>query len=162
MKPTRVATLVAVAVAVGVAAWVAATLSYAVLPPLPWTAVATLMLVAVVLLVLARSVRARIERKPGAPMLEPLVIARYLVLAKASAYAGAVAAGAFGGVMAYLLSDLTSSTQRADAWVAAVTALAAAGVVVSAKLLEHACRVPKDDDDDENATPPPPADHHHP
>lgn len=148
MTPTRIPTLAAVAVAVGLAFWVLVRMTYASLPPLPWTAVATLVLVAVVELVLARSVHGRIHRNPGAPMLEPLVIARYLVLAKATAYTAAAAAGAFGGLLAYLFGNLTSPTQRADAWVAGACTLAAVLLCVAAMLLEHACRVPKAPDDE--------------
>lgn len=148
MRPTRVPTLVAVALAVGLVLWALVRLTYASLPPLPWTAVATFVLVTVVELVLAHSVRGRIHRKPGAPMLEPLVIARYLVLAKASAYTAAAAAGAFGGVLAYLLPDLNSPTKFSDSLVAAACLLAAAGLCVAAMLLEHACRVPKTPDEE--------------
>lgn len=149
MTPTRVPTLVAVAIAVGLGLWVVARYAYTMLPPLPWTAVATLVLVAVVELVLARSVHARIHRQHGAPLLEPLVIARYLVLGKATAYTAAVAAGAFGGLLAYLLGNLSSGTQTADAWVAGACLLAAVGLCIAALLLEHACRVPKTPDDEE-------------
>lgn len=149
MRPTRVATLVAIAVAVGLLLWTVARFSYASLPPLPWTAVATLVLVAVIELVLARGAHARIRRRPGAPLLEPLVIARYLVLAKATAYAAAAAAGAFGGLFAFLLNSLNSPTQRADAWVAGACTLAAVGLGVAAMLLEYACRVPGGPDDEE-------------
>ncbi|MQA04579.1 MAG: DUF3180 family protein [Streptosporangiales bacterium] len=154
MKPTRIATLVAVAIAVGLVTWVVVRFAYNVLPPLPWTAVATLGLATVVELILARGAHARINRREGAPMLEPLVIARYLVLAKASAYAAAAAAGTFGGLLAYLLGDLASPTQRADAWVAGSCTLASVALGVAAMLLEYACRVPGGGDgDDEEEQP---------
>lgn len=161
MKQTRVASLVATAVAVGVVLWIVVTVAYAALPELPWTAPITLVVVAVVELVLARGVRARIDRRPGAPMLSPLVIARYVVLAKASAYAAAVAAGAFGGLLAYLLTNLTGPSQRGDAWVSGGTTLAACGLAAAALLLEHACRVPPSDDEPTAPAPPPDHEHHH-
>lgn len=148
MTPTRIPTLVAVAVAVGIGLWVIVRMAYAVIPPLPWTTVAVLVLVTIVELVLAWAVWSRINRRPGAPMLGPLVIARYVALAKASAYASAVAAGAFGGLFAYLLDHLSTPTQRADAWVAGACLLAAGALCVAAMLLEYACRVPKDPDDE--------------
>lgn len=161
MKQTRVASLVAVAIAVGVVLWIVVTTAYAALPDLPWTAPITLVVVAVVELVLARGVRARIDRRPGAPMLSPLVIARYVVLAKASAYAAAVVAGAFGGVLVYLLANMNGPTQRGDAWVAGGSMLAACGLVAAALLLEHACRVPPSDDEPSSPAPPPDREHHH-
>lgn len=161
MKQTRVASLVAVAIAVGVVLWVVTTTVYAALPELPWTAPITLVVVAVVELVLARGVRARIERRPGAPMLAPLVIARYVVLAKASAYAAAVVAGAFGGLLVYLVSNLDGPSQRGDAWVSGGSTLAAVGLAAAALLLEHACRVPPSDDEPDAPTPPPDREHHH-
>lgn len=160
MKQTRVASLVAVAIAVGVVLWVVVTAAYAVLPELPWTAPITLVVVAVVELLLARAVRARIDRRPGAPMLSPLVIARYVVLAKASAYAAAVVAGAFGGVLAYLVANLNGPSQRADAWVAGGSTLAACGLAAAALLLEYACRVPPSDDEPSAPAPPPDREHH--
>lgn len=153
MKPTRIATLVAIAVAVGLASWMVVRLTYSTLPPLPWTAVATLVLVAVVELLLARGAYARIRRRPGAPLLEPLVIARYLALAKATSYVAAIVAGAFGGLLGYLLDNLNTPTQRADAWVAGACTLAAVVLAVAALLLEYACRVPGDSDGDEESKP---------
>ncbi|MQA80703.1 MAG: DUF3180 family protein [Streptosporangiales bacterium] len=153
VRPTRIATLVAVAVAVGIGLWVIVRVAYAVIPPLPWTTVAVLVLVTIVELVLAWAVWARINRRPGAPMLGPLVIARYVALAKASAYASAVAAGAFGGLLAYLLDSLSSPTQQADAWVAGASMLASCALCVTAMLLEYACRVPKDPDDEDRKSP---------
>lgn len=161
MRQTRVASLVAVAIAVGVVLWIVVTAAYAALPALPWTAPITLVVVAVVELVLARGVRARIDRRPGAPMLSPLVIARYVVLAKASAYAAAVVAGAFGGMLAYLAANLNGPSQRGDAWVAGGSTLAACGLAAAALLLEHACRVPPSDDEPSAPAPPPDRERHH-
>ncbi|MGH3322135.1 MAG: DUF3180 domain-containing protein, partial [Streptosporangiaceae bacterium] len=77
------------------------------------------------------------------PPPEPLVVARYAVFAKASAYAAAVVAGAFGGILVDLLGTLISPTQRSDAWVAGGCLASAVALCVAALLLEHACRVPK-------------------
>lgn len=143
MKPTRIATLVAVAVAAGLVLWLVARVAYTSLPPLPWSTVATLLVLTAAELILARNVRARIQRRRGAPPPEALVVARYAVFAKASAYAAAVVAGAFGGILVDLLGTLVSPTQRSDAWVAAACLVSAAALCAAALLLEHACRVPK-------------------
>lgn len=153
MRPTRIPTLVAVAVAVGIGLWVIVRLAYAVIPPLPVTTVAVLVLVTIVEFILAWAVWARINRRPGAPMLGPLVIARYVALAKASAYASAVAVGAFGGLLVYLLDQLSTPTQRTDALVAGSSMLAAGALCVAAMLLEYACRVPKDPEDEDRKSP---------
>ena len=63
------------------------------LPALPVLPALTLLALAIVEFVLAQQTRARIERKPGRPPVEPLAVARYVVLAKASSLAGAIFAG---------------------------------------------------------------------
>ncbi|MGH3424750.1 MAG: DUF3180 family protein, partial [Nocardioidaceae bacterium] len=106
MRPTRIATLVAVAVAAGLVLWFVTRMAYTSLPPLPWSTVATLLLLTAAELILARNIRARIQHRRDAPPPEPLVVARYAVFAKASAYAAAVVAGAFGGILVDLLGTL--------------------------------------------------------
>src|SRR5215217_6041840 len=72
----------------------------------PWIPAVTLGLLALFELVLANNTRARIARKPGRPPVEPLLVARYVALAKASSLAGSIFAGFTGGLILWLLTEL--------------------------------------------------------
>ena len=96
----------------------------------------------------ALSVRARIrdgEIGVGAGRLNPLVVARGVAIAKASAWVGALALGWWLGVLAYLLpkrSELRVAT--ADTPGAVVAALSAFALIVAALWLQYCCRSPND------------------
>ena len=150
MKATRPGVLVAIVVGLGLITWVVLRASYVSLPPLPWTAVPTLLLLAVGEAMTGGNVRARIDKKPDAKPVEPLVVARMAALAKASSHAAAVIAGVFGGFVLYLGASLDKPTPRHDFFVSGGTFLAAVVLVGAALFLEYACRVPKGPDDDEH------------
>lgn len=150
MTPTRISSLLAVAVAAGIAVWLGLHFSYADLPPLPWTAVPPLGLLALGELVTAVNTRARLRRRSGTRPIDPLVVARLAVLAKASAFTAAVAAGVFGGVLVFVAPELARGVGHHDAIVSGTTlgvALALAGVAL---FLEYTCRVPKPPDQRED------------
>jgi hypothetical protein len=149
VNPTRPALLLAIAAVVAALVWGVLQLAYVSLPPLPWTAVPTLLLLALGEIVTAVNTRARIQRKPRTRPVEPLVVARFVALAKASAYTAAVLAGVFGGFVAYLSSSLDKNTPRQDFTVSVASAVAALVLVGAALFLEHACRVPKGPDDED-------------
>lgn len=173
MTPTRSRTLVVIAVVCAVAAWLLAGLSYSSLPPLPWTAVPTLLLLAVVEAWSGRTIRDRLaghrrrrreqERDtmarrgvPGRPgpalrPMPPIAIARTAALAKASAYAAAVIAGLGAGFALYVAGSLSKSIPRGDAFVALGTFVAAVALATAAIYLERSCRVPDEPDDHDNA-----------
>lgn len=68
-----------------------------------------------------------------------------LVLARACAYVGALAAGCYlGYAVSWIGADAELAAQRG--WRSAAAALAGCGVVVTALLLERACRVRSDDE----------------
>ena len=150
MKATRPAILVALAAGVAALVWGVLQLTYVSLPPLPWTAVPTLLLLALGEIVTAVNTRARIQRKPGTTPVEPLVVARFVALAKASAYAATMLAGVFGGFVLYLSSSLDKSTPREDFRVSAASGIAAVVLAGAALFLEHSCRVPKGPDDEDD------------
>jgi Protein of unknown function (DUF3180) len=150
VNPTRPLVLVAVGVGLALVLWGVLQLAYPSLPPLPWTAVPTLLLLALGEVVTAVNTRARIQRKPNTKPVEPLVVARFVALAKASAYAATVLAGAFGGFVLYLSASLDKSTPREDFIVSAASVVAAVVLVGAALFLEHACRVPKGPDDEDD------------
>lgn len=152
MKPSRPGVLLGLAVAVGLVVWLLLRFTYASLPPLPWTAVPTLLLLALGEAFTGFNIRSRINRKPDAKdeikPVEPLVVARMAALGKASAHAATALAGVFGGFAAYLSSAMDKPTPRRDFIVSTGTFVAAVALVAAALFLEYACRVPKDPEDD--------------
>jgi len=122
------------------------------IPDVTWLAGLTMAGLAVVEGLAAHNTRARIEKRPRVGRLNPLFVARLAVLAKASSLAGAIFAGAYGGVAAWAWSErdrlTVASTNLAPAVAGLVGALA---LVAAALLLERACRVPKPPDDSDES-----------
>ncbi|MFV2099513.1 DUF3180 domain-containing protein [Micromonospora sp. LOL_024] len=150
MGLTRVSTLVVAALAAAALAWLLiSTFYYDGLPALPWLPVVTLAGLAVLEAYAAINTRGRIERRPGREPVNPLVVARFVVLAKASALVGAIFVGAYAGLAGWLFVQATRAA--ADDRPAALAGLLAAAALVAAALwLERSCRVPdRPDDEDE-------------
>jgi hypothetical protein len=139
--------LIVLAVAIGAITWAVLRFTYVSLPPMPWTAVPTLMLLALGEAFTGFNIRGRIQRKPDTKPVEPLVVVRMAALGKASAHAAAVLVGVFGGFIAYLGSSLDKVTPRRDFFVSMGTFLTALALVLAALFLEYACRVPKSPED---------------
>ncbi|GAA2373896.1 DUF3180 domain-containing protein [Nonomuraea africana] len=144
MKPTRPAVLVGIFVVVALLTWLIVRQIYSDLPLLPWTAIPTVLLLAVGEGYSGWMTRARIARKPDTKPVEPLAVARLAALAKASAYAGAVFAGLFAGFSLTTVQLLTSETPRSEFFVATGSLLASVALIAAALYLENSCRVPKD------------------
>lgn len=104
-----------------------------------------------VLLATALSLRSRLkaqrERRPGAKGVEPLMAARAVVFAQASALVAALVAGMYGGVGVFLLTDALDVPARRDqAWYAGFSVLAGVAVIAAALFLEHVLKLPEDDE----------------
>jgi hypothetical protein len=132
------------------------------LPQVPTSAPSVLLLFAAILLALALSTRARLraarERRPGAGPVDPLTVARYGVLARASSPVGAGVIGLYGGYCAFLLPELNEVGHR-DLVGRSVLAMGAGIAVAAAALfLERVCRLP-DDGVPEGGNLPRPRDH---
>jgi uncharacterized protein DUF3180 len=152
MRPTSISVLVVAALAAAAVAWLLLSIFYADWPPLPWLPVIVIAALAVMEGYLAQNTAARVQRKPGAPRVEPLAVARYAVLAKASSLAGALYAGFSAGVLAWLLLEPTRAA-REDVPAAAGGVLSSLALVGAALWLERSCRVPeRPDDADEERT----------
>lgn len=149
IRPTSVSVLVVAALAAAAVAWLLLSVFYADWPPLPWLPVIVIAALAVMEAYLAQNTAARVQRKPGAPRVEPLAVARYAVLAKASSLAGALYAGFSAGVLAWLLLEPTRAA-REDVPAAAGGVLSSLALVGAALWLERACRVPDRPEDDED------------
>ena len=148
MRPTSPATLVVLALGAAALAWVLVANYYGDIPPIPWLPAFTFFALAAFEAALARSTKARIDRRPGAAPVDPLAVARYVVLAKASSPAGAIFVGLYGGTLVWLLVQAGNTHARADVPPTA-TGLVASIVLVGAALwLERSCRVPEPPDED--------------
>ncbi|MFF5174077.1 DUF3180 domain-containing protein [Micromonospora sp. NPDC000089] len=147
MGPTRISTLAVAALAAAALAWLLiSSLYYDVAQGLPWLPVITLVGLAVIEGYAAVSTRARIDRKPGREPVNPLLVARLVVLAKASALAGAIFTGCYAGLTAWLFVERTNAAFD-DRPAAGAGLLASLALVAAALWLERSCRVPERDDD---------------
>ena len=147
MRPTRPGPLVGLLVIVALLTWMVVRQFYSELPILPWTAIPTVLLLALGEGYSAWVTKARIDHKPGTKPVEPLAVARLAALAKASAYAGAVFGGVFAGFGLHTVQLLTRETPRAEFFIAVGSFLSFVILIVAALYLEHSCRIPKDPED---------------
>src|SRR3954465_10405004 len=114
-------------------------------PQVPWAQPLALVLVAAILAGTAWSTRRTITQHPG--RLSPHQAVNRLVLARACAYVGALAAGVYIGYAVSWLGDSSSDLAGQRALRAACAGVAGILVVVGGLLLERACRVPPEDDE---------------
>jgi uncharacterized protein DUF3180 len=143
VRPTRLRDLALLALVAGGIGYVLTVWTYRSLPPLPRTAPLSLFLVGLVELQTALITRRRLRGYPGARPIAPLVVARLVVLAKASSLAGAAFVGLWTGAFGYAVSHTEEfGTAADDALTAGLGAAAALLLVVAALLLERVCRVP--------------------
>lgn len=145
MTPTRPKDLVVAAVAAAFMVHLLLGVGYGSLPPLPTLGGTTLLAFAAAEIALGFSLRARIQRRPGAAPVQALPAARAVALAKASSLAGALVTGAWLGVLAYVLprrADLAAAAS--DTVAAAIGAVCAAALVAAGLWLEYCCRTPDD------------------
>ncbi|WP_420811746.1 DUF3180 domain-containing protein [Micromonospora endophytica] len=149
MGPTRISTLVVTALATAAAAWLLiSSLYYNRMPALPWLPVITLAGLAVLEAYAAINTRGRIERRPGRDPVNPLMVARFVVLAKASALVGAIFAGFYAGLTGWLFVQTTRAAGE-DRPAAIAGLLASVALVAAALWLERSCRVPERPEDEQ-------------
>ncbi|WP_166906755.1 DUF3180 domain-containing protein [Mycobacterium sp. DL440] len=151
MGPTRKRDLAGAVVVVAIVGYLLVGGLYRWFPPLTiWTGL-SLLAVAIAEAGWAFYVRAKINDGQigvGGGRLHPLTVARSVVIAKASAWVGAIAAGWWIGVLVYLLprrGDLrVAGEDTPGAVVAAISALA---LIVAAVWLQHCCKSPEEPPD---------------
>jgi Protein of unknown function (DUF3180) len=151
MGPTRKRDLTAASVLVAVAGYMVVVLLYRYFPPIDvWTGV-SLLAVAAVEAGWAFYVRVKINKGEigdARGWLHPLAVARSVLIAKASAWVGALVLGWWIAVLVYLLPRRSTlrvaGEDTAGAVVAAVSALA---LVVAALWLQHCCKSPQEPPD---------------
>lgn len=152
--PTRIRDLIAYAAAVTLITWLAMRQWYGDLPRLRWFVPLSLVLLAIAEVLAANQLRDRIRRRPGALPVQPLVAARSLALAKASAVVGAVVLGLWLGLLLYVVPRLgTLAAASGDSRTATAGVVSALGLVASALWLEYSCRTPTPPDRDTRIEP---------
>lgn len=150
MQPTRIRMLLAVAVLAAAVGWGAVRVvegQSGRLLPVPWLAAAAVWLLAGATLAWAISARPRLQGRPGARPMPPVVAARTAALAMAGSRAGAVVAGLYLGVLIGMLPSAGTPTGQSTVWSAAGATLGAIGLIAASLWLEHVCRLPIDPDD---------------
>jgi hypothetical protein len=150
MRPTSISVLIVAGLAAAALGWLLISFSYGSLPDLPWSPVIVLIVLAIAELLLAQNTSARIQRKPGTLPVDPLAVARYAALAKASSLVGAISVGFSAGLVIYLVLEPTDAA-HADLPKAVGGLISALALIGAGLWLERACRVPeKPDAKDEN------------
>jgi hypothetical protein len=148
MGPTRKRDLTAAVVGAAVLSFLLITVLYRWFPPITvWTGL-SLLAAAIAEALWARYVRAKIsegEIGVGPGWLHPLAVARTVLVAKASAWMGALVLGWWVGVLVYFLPRRSwlraAAEDTTGTVVAAVSALA---LLVAALWLQHSCISPQD------------------
>jgi hypothetical protein len=154
LQPTRPATLAVAGLAATALSWIITSNFWNSMPTLPWLPPLTLIGLGIFEAFEALVTRNRIARKNGAPPLQPLVTARFAVLAKASALAGTLFGGLYLGMATWLLSERGVLTKVSDDLPQAVVGLVGSVVFVAGALwLERSCRIPPSPRDDDRADP---------
>lgn len=118
------------------------------LPEVSWITVGLLAFLAVLLLVLARSVRGWVQERRHDRRMGPLVVSRLVALAKAAAMCGAAVVGGYLGLGLVLVQAQVDPGRLLRP---ALAVLAGAAVVAAGLVLERSCRVPRQPDEDRAA-----------
>jgi Protein of unknown function (DUF3180) len=144
---TRVRDLAAVAAVAGLIGWLVVREWYGEIPKLRWFLPLSLALLAIAEALAASQLRARIRRVPGTWPVPPLVAARSLALAKASALVGAAMVGVWAGLLVYTVPRLgVLAAAGDDTRTGVLGVVASLSLVCSALWLEYCCRTPKPPD----------------
>ncbi len=150
MTATRPRDLLAAGLVTAVVVGLLVRLAYGSLPPFPLLGGATLGVLGAAEAIGGSALRARIRHRPGTRPVQPLVAARAVLVAKASALAGAIMAGAWLGLLAHALPRAATVVAASSDTAAAAVGLVSALVLVGGALwLEHCCRTPDDPEPDD-------------
>ncbi|HEY2794426.1 MAG TPA: DUF3180 domain-containing protein [Micromonosporaceae bacterium] len=152
LAPTSPATLIVAALAAAAVGWIMIARDYGDFPRLTFRPAIITAGLGALEIIAAIATKSRIDRKPGTTPVNPLIVVRYVVLAKASSLVGALMGGFFGAVLIWLLSERTRLTAAANDLPAAIgNVIGAVILLVGALLLERACRVPARPDEENDA-----------
>jgi uncharacterized protein DUF3180 len=140
--------LAAVAAVSALLSWLLVSASFANLPPLPWTLVPALALLAIGEFMLGRNLRSRLSGDKDAKPVQPMAVPRVVALAKASSATGTVFAGIAAGFAIYGIGALDKPVSRHDVLAASVTVAAAVALTLAALYLERSCRAKQPPEDE--------------
>ena len=140
MRPTRWYVLVLVGVGAGAVGYLITRASYADLPSPTLYAQISLFVLAIAEAYTAAITKARLEGRPGTRPIDPIVVARFVALAKASSIVGSLAVGGYAGFLGWV-GQLGSATAHSDIRTAAVGIVAGLALVAAALYLEWIGRV---------------------
>ncbi|MEI2785666.1 MAG: DUF3180 domain-containing protein [Candidatus Nanopelagicales bacterium] len=151
MTPTSLRLLFTLAAVSAVGGWVIADLVDRFAGrgmPVPWTAPATLAILALALLFWALGMR----RKLRDGQVDPFVATRTAALAMAASRTGAIAAGVYAGFLVWFVGQWWIEAARARGIASAIAVVTAVLVVAAALWLERICRIKDGSDDDDDGT----------
>lgn len=144
MHFTRPRELVVAGLVAFVLVYVAFEFAYGSMPRLPTLAGVTLIVLAVIEVVLAFSIRSRIRERR---VVSAMAVVRAVALAKASSMLGALMLGAWLGVLAALVPRVGELTAAAGDVRSALVGTGSSILLTAAGLwLEHCCRTPEGGD----------------
>ena len=148
VRPTSRRLLVAIAVlgvAVGVTLVKAIESGGGVAPTVSWLSLIAWGFLAALLFAAARNTHQRVQVRRE--RIDPSRAVFLLMIAKASAFVGALCAGVYAGFALSFLQAMGSSGPRNRVIMAGAAAVVSVLVVTAGLLLERACRVPEDPDE---------------
>jgi len=152
VTPIRPRDLVVTALVVAVVVHLLVRLSYGSLPAFPLSAGLPLAVLGLAEAIGGSALRSRIRDRSGARPVQPLVAARAVLVARASALAGAVMTGVWAGLLAYVAPRSGDVAAAAGDTTAAALCVVGALVLVGGGLwLQHCCRTPDDPEGPEDA-----------
>lgn len=143
LRPTRGSTLVVAGLTTAAMSWLLISRFYGEIPRMPWLPGFTMLALAALEFGAAVNTKARIDRRAGTEPVDPLLVARYVVLAKASALAGALFTGMYAGMSLWLFTERGRNVAaESDLPPALLGLLGAVALMTAGLFLERACRVP--------------------
>ena len=147
MTRTSIGALIGTALFVAAAAAILTTRFYGSMLAIPATVSISLWAMALVCVLLTLKVRGAKEDEHGIGLdnsqLNPMTIAQFLLVGKASAWTGAIVGGAYVGMAVYVVPRAGELVAAAGDLVGVVTsALGGAAMCVSGVVLERHCEVP--------------------
>jgi hypothetical protein len=145
VTPIRPRDLVLPALIAAVAVHLLVRLTYGSLPSFPSTAGVPLAVLGAAEAIGGSALRARIRRRSGTRPVQPLVAARAVLVARASALGGAIMVGVWAGLLGYVAPRSGDIAAAGGDTVAAVVGLIGSLALVAGALwLQHCCRTPDD------------------
>jgi len=146
VRPTRWYILVIIGMVAGGASYLITRSNYSDLPSPTLYAQISLVVLALAEGYTASVTKARLAGRPGTRPIDPILVARFVALAKASSIVGALATGAYSGFLGWVV-QIDSTTAHTDVRTAVVGIAAGLLLVGGALALEWVGRLPDEEDE---------------